>query len=195
MKVGLYFGSFNPIHIGHLIIANTVRGYTGLNQVWFVVSPHNPFKTSKSLLSDVDRLRMVELAVEDNFDLRACNVEFGMPKPSYTIDTLVYLMERYPQHEFSLIMGEDNLVHFHKWKNSQQVLESVGHIYTYPRPYVEEAKIREEIKNHPNVEMVEAPLLDISATFIRNCIKNDRPIKYLVHDRVEEYIYARKLYY
>lgn len=193
MKVGLFFGSFNPIHIGHLIIANTVRGFTGLDQAWFVVSPHNPFKKAKSLLSDVERLRMVELAVEDNFELRACNVEFSMPKPSYTIDTLVYLKERYPQHQFSLIMGVDNLVHFHKWKNYRDVLERVN-VYTYPRPDVDESKMREEIKNHPRIEMVEAPLLNISATFIRKCIQNQISIKYLVHERVEEYISARKLY-
>lgn len=193
MKVGLFFGSFNPIHIGHLIIANTVRGFTSLDQVWFVVSPHNPFKKAKSLLSDVERLRMVELAVEDNFELRACNVEFSMPKPSYTIDTLVYLKEKYPQHQFSLIMGVDNLSHFHKWKNYREVLERAN-IYTYPRPDVDESKMREEIKNHPRVEMVDAPLLNISATFIRKCIQNQVPVKYMVHERVEEYISARKLY-
>lgn len=136
---------------------------------------------------------MVELAVEDNFELRACNVEFSMPKPSYTIDTLVYLKERYPQHQFSLIMGVDNLVHFHKWKNYRDVLERVN-VYTYPRPDVDESKMREEIKNHPRIEMVEAPLLNISATFIRKCIQNQISIKYLVHERVEEYISARKLY-
>lgn len=194
MKVGLFFGSFNPIHIGHLIIANTVRGYTKLNQVWFVVSPQNPFKTTKSLLPDIDRLRMVELAIEDNFDLRACNVEFSMPKPSYTVDTLTYLSERYSQHQFFIIMGHDNLVHFHKWKNYKQILEYTG-IFTYPRPNVNVASMQDEIKNHPKIKMVEAPLLDISATFIRNCVKNEIPIKYLVHEKVEEYIYDRKLFF
>lgn len=193
MKVGLFFGSFNPLHVGHLIIANTVRGYTQLNQVWFVVSPQNPFKTTKSLLPDVDRLRMVELAIEDNFDLRACNVEFSMPKPSYTVDTMAYLTERYPQHQFYLIMGNDNLAHFHKWKNYKQILEYTG-IFTYPRPHVDQSAMQEEIKNHPKIEMVEAPLLDISATFIRKCIKNEISIKYLVHEKVEEYIYDRKLF-
>lgn len=194
MKVGLFFGSFNPIHIGHMIIANIVRECTELNQVWFVVSPQNPFKTTKSLLPDIDRLRMVELAIEDNFDLRACNVEFSMPKPSYTVDTLAYLSEKYPQHEFYLIMGNDNLLHFHKWKNYKQILKYAG-IFTYPRPNADASKIEEEIKNHPKIEMVEAPLLDISATFIRNCVKNEISIKYLVHEKVEEYIYARKLFY
>ncbi|WPP52535.1 nicotinate (nicotinamide) nucleotide adenylyltransferase [Catalinimonas niigatensis] len=193
MKVGLFFGSFNPIHVGHLIIANTVRGYTKLDQVWFVVSPQNPFKSSKSLLSDVDRLRMVELAIEDNFDLRVSNVEFSMPKPSYTVDTLAYLKDRYPQHHFTLILGSDNLRHFHKWKNYQEILSQHG-IIIYPRPDYEKDKIREEIKNHPAIRMVNAPLMDISATFIRDCIKKDISIKYLVHDRVEEYISAKKFY-
>lgn len=177
-----------------MIIANIVRECTELNQVWFVVSPQNPFKTTKSLLPDIDRLRMVELAIEDNFDLRACNVEFSMPKPSYTVDTLAYLSEKYPQHEFYLIMGNDNLLHFHKWKNYKQILKYAG-IFTYPRPNADASKIEEEIKNHPKIEMVEAPLLDISATFIRNCVKNEISIKYLVHEKVEEYIYARKLFY
>lgn len=193
MKVGLFFGSFNPIHVGHLIIANTVKGYTDLNQVWFVVSPQNPFKNTRSLLPEIDRLRMVELAVESNFDLRACNVEFSMPKPSYTVDTLAYLSERYPQHAFSLVMGNDNLAHFHKWKNHQQILSYAG-IYTYPRPNVDTSSIQEEIKNHPKIEMVDAPLLDISATFIRNCLKNNIPITYLVPEKVEQYIMDRKLF-
>ncbi|WKN32034.1 nicotinate (nicotinamide) nucleotide adenylyltransferase [Porifericola rhodea] len=193
MKVGLFFGSFNPIHIGHLIIANTVKGYAELDQVWFVVSPQNPFKSSKSLLPDVDRLKMVELAIEDNFELRASNVEFSMPKPSYTVDTLTYLKERYPNHHFSLILGSDNLNHFHKWKNYQEILNHYG-IIVYPRPGTELEKTKEEIKNHPAIRMVEAPLIDISATFIRNCIKNDISIKYLVHDSVAEYIEDKKYY-
>lgn len=193
MKVGLFFGSFNPIHIGHLIIANTIRGYTELDQVWFVVSPQNPFKSAKSLLSDVDRLRMVELAIEDNFELRVSNVEFSMPKPSYTVDTLAYLKDRYPQHHFSLILGSDNLSHFHKWKNYQEILNHYGMI-VYPRPNTDEKKVKEQIKNHPNIRMVKAPLIDISATFIRDSIKNNVPIRYLVHDKVAEYIDAKKFY-
>lgn len=194
MKVGLFFGSFNPIHVGHLIIANTLRGYTELDQVWFVVSPQNPFKSSKSLLSDVDRLRMVELAIEDNFDLRVSNIEFSMPKPSYTVDTLAYLKDRYPQHEFSLMLGSDNLHHFHKWKNYQVILEHHG-IIIYPRPKTDENKIKDELKNHPGIRMVDAPLMDISATFIRKCLKQNISIKYLVHDAVAAYIYDRKLYF
>lgn len=193
MKVGLFFGSFNPIHVGHLIIANTVRGYTELDQVWFVVSPQNPFKSARSLLPDVDRLRMVELAIEDNFDLRVSNVEFSMPRPSYTADTLAYLSDRYPSHDFSLILGSDNLHHFHKWKNFREILQHYG-LIVYPRPNTDENRIREEIKNHPSLRMVDAPLIDISATFIRECLRRDIPIRYLVHDNVAQYIYDRKLY-
>lgn len=164
-----------------------------MDQVWFVVSPQNPFKHTKSLLPEVDRLRMVELAVENNFDLRACNVEFSMPKPSYTVDTLAYLSERYPHHTFSLLMGNDNLVHFHKWKNYQQIL-AYANIYTYPRPDTSAATVQDEIKNHPKIRMVDAPLLDISATFIRRCLKNNIPIQYLVPEKVEQYILDRKLF-
>lgn len=180
--------------MGHLIIANTLRGYTELDQVWFVVSPQNPFKSSKSLLSDVDRLRMVELAIEDNFDLRVSNIEFSMPKPSYTVDTLAYLKDRYEQHQFSLILGSDNLHHFHRWKNYHVILEHHS-LIVYPRPKTDENKMKDEIKNHPSIRMVDAPLMDISATFIRKCLKNDISIRYLVHDRVAEYIYDRKLYF
>lgn len=193
MEVGLFFGSFNPIHTGHLIVANIVREYSGLKQVWFVVSPQNPFKKQSSLLNEVDRLRMVEMAVEDNFDLRACNAEFSMPKPSYTIDTLVYLQERYPQNNFHLISGSDVLTHFHRWKNYQEILKQ-ARVLVYPRPNVDTERIREEIKNHPKIQMVSAPLLDISATFIRGCIRDNISIKYLIPDAVADYINSRKLY-
>src|SRR5690606_4046198 len=171
MNIGLFFGSFNPIHIGHLIIANTVAELKGIDQVWFVVSPLNPFKSSKSLLHEFDRLDMVELAIEDNFDMRASNVEFDMPKPSYTVDTLTYLAEKYPQHHFRLIIGEDNLEKFHKWKNYKKIIELFG-LEVYPRPGMNKESKRpargieaeaattardniapEEIKNHPNIRM------------------------------------------
>ncbi|MEM9671157.1 MAG: nicotinate (nicotinamide) nucleotide adenylyltransferase [Bacteroidota bacterium] len=193
MKVGLFFGSFNPIHTGHLIVANVVREYSDLDQVWFVVSPQNPFKKQHSLLNEIDRLRMVELAVEDNFDLRACNAEFSMPKPSYTIDTLVYLQERYSQHQFSLVAGSDVLTHLHRWKNSNEILKQ-AQVLVYPRPNVAIEKIRPEIREHPNIKKVEAPLLEISATFIRKCIQDEVSIKYLVPDLVADYIHSRKLY-
>lgn len=190
MEIGLFFGSFNPIHIGHLIIANTIVEQKDISQVWFIVSPLNPFKSSKSLLHEFDRLDMVELAIEDNYNFKASDVEFNMPRPSYTIDTLTYLAEKYPQHHFRLIIGEDNLKNFHKWKNSQQILDLYG-LDVYPRPNVDGTA---KVKEHPNVRIVEAPLLDISATYIRNAVRNNRSIKYIVHDRVMEYIKNKKLY-
>lgn len=174
-------------------MANVVREYSDLDQVWFVVSPQNPFKKQHSLLNEIDRLRMVELAVEDNFDLRACNAEFSMPKPSYTIDTLVYLQERYSQHQFSLVAGSDVLTHLHRWKNSNEILKQ-AQVLVYPRPNVAIEKIRPEIREHPNIKKVEAPLLEISATFIRKCIQDEVSIKYLVPDLVADYIHSRKLY-
>ena len=198
MNIGLFFGSFNPIHLGHLIIANVVREQTDLQQVWFVVSPQNPFKKAKNLLNEYDRLRMVELAVEDNYDLRACNIEFSMPKPSYTADTLAYLGEKYPQHNFHLILGSDNLTHFHRWKDYQAIIDH-HLLYVYARPSevrLEEAapKVAEEISSHSNLNYVEAPLLNISATFIRNLVRQDRSVKYLVADAVADYIRDKKLY-
>ncbi len=196
MKIGLFFGSFNPIHIGHLIIANTLKSFTRLDQVWFVVSPQSPFKHSHSLLPDIDRLRMVELAIADNYDMRASNAEFSMPKPSYTIDTLTYLTAQYPRHQFYLIIGEDNLLHFHKWKNHDQILKNFG-LLVYPRPDMKKQALSEKvkkIKEHPSVKMIDAPLIDISATYIRNCVRKEISIKYLVPDAVAEYIAAHKLF-
>ncbi|MDN5205177.1 nicotinate (nicotinamide) nucleotide adenylyltransferase [Fulvivirgaceae bacterium BMA10] len=189
MKIGLFFGSFNPIHLGHLIIANVMVESTDMKQVWFVVSPQNPFKSSRSLLHEFDRLKMVEAAINDNYNLRACNVEFGMPKPSYTVDTLAYLSDKYPQHDFKLIIGEDNLPSFPKWKNHQVILEQFG-VYVYPRPDAGHSKLKE----HPNVRFVNAPLLNISATFIRDNVKKGRSIKYLVHEDVETYIQSHNLF-
>lgn len=189
MKIGLFFGSFNPIHVGHLIIANTMAYTTDLEQVWFIVSPQNPFKKNKGLLHEFDRLTMVEKAISDNYRLKANDIEFSMPKPSYTIDTLARLSERYPTHEFKLIMGEDNLVQFENWKNYDKILEYYE-LYVYPRPNTPDHKF----KNHPKVKFIEAPLLDISATFIRNSIKAGKPIRYMVSDVVEEHIRWKKFY-
>ncbi|MGK7392152.1 MAG: nicotinate (nicotinamide) nucleotide adenylyltransferase [Candidatus Cyclobacteriaceae bacterium M2_1C_046] len=189
MNVGLLFGSFNPIHTGHLIIANLIKEQTDLQQVWFVVSPQNPFKKRSSLLHEFDRLDMVRAAVFDNYDLRECDIEFNMPRPSYTVDTLAYLSEKYPDHHFKLIMGEDNLKHLHKWKNYEVILENYG-ILVYPRPDNSEDKKLD----HPNIELVKAPVLDISATFIRNCVKNNISLRYLVPDPVEELIRTKKFY-
>ena len=194
VEIGLFFGSFNPIHTGHLVIANVIKEATDLQQVWFVVSPQSPFKKANTLLNEYDRLRMVELAVEENFDLRACNIEFSLSKPSYTVDTLVHLEERYPQHRFHLLLGSDNLTHFHKWKNYQSILEYRS-LYVYPRPDVSEDKIPDIVRNHPHIQRVEAPLLDISATFIRQCLRQNQSIQYLVPDPVIAFIMDKKLYW
>lgn len=190
MRIGLFFGSFNPIHIGHLVIADVMATHTDLDQVWFVVSPQNPFKSSRSLLHEFDRLKMVELAIADNYKLKAVDVEFHMPRPSYTADTLAYLSDKHPDHEFRLIIGEDNLVHFHKWKNYQSILDHYG-LYVYPRPDVDKNKIQ---VSHENIRYVSSPMLDISATFIREAIKNQRSVRYLLHESVIGYIEQKKFY-
>jgi nicotinate-nucleotide adenylyltransferase len=190
LRIGLFFGSFNPIHIGHLVIADVMADHTDLGQVWFVVSPQNPFKSSKTLLHEFDRLKMVELAVADNFKFRASDVEFNMPKPSYTADTLAYLSDKHPEHEFVLIIGEDNLVHFHKWKNYQAILDNYG-LYVYPRPQVDRSKIKVE---HANIRYVESPMLDISATFIRDAIRNEHSVQYLLPQTVADYVRFKKFY-
>lgn len=189
MKIGLFFGSFNPIHMGHLIIANLMVGATDLKKVWFVVSPLNPFKSSKGLLHEFDRYDMVRAAIHDNYLLEVSDVEFHLPKPSYTIHTLVHLRERHPDTEFKVILGEDNLASFTKWKNHERILEDYG-LYVYRRPNVQLS----QPVSHPNITFVEAPLLDISATFIRNCIRNKQSIRYLVPDVVEEMIRTKGFY-
>ena len=188
-KIGLFFGSFNPIHMGHLIIANLMVETTDLYRVWFVVSPQNPFKPSKGLLHAFDRYDMVRTAIHDNYSLEVTDVEFHLPVPSYTIHTLVHLREKHPDKRFSVIIGEDNLVNFAKWKNHDQILEQYG-LYVYPRPSTQPS----ELKTHPNVTFVDAPMLDISATFIRNCIRNKQSVRYLVPDAVEEMIRAKGFY-
>jgi nicotinate-nucleotide adenylyltransferase len=188
-KIGLFFGSFNPIHIGHMIIANIMAENTDLNKVWFVVSPQNPFKPSKGLLHEFDRYDMVKAAIADHYKLEVSDVEFNLPKPSYTIHTLAYLTEKHPGKEFKVIIGEDNLESFAKWKNHEQILEQFG-LYVYPRPHVTNS----ELKRHPNVKLIEAPLLDISATYIRSCIKNNKSIRYLVPEPVEQLIRLKHFY-
>lgn len=189
MKVGLLFGSFNPVHIGHLIIANYMAQNTDLKQVWFVVSPQNPFKQSHTLLHEQDRLQMVRLAIDDNAALNATDIEFNMPRPSYTIDTLAYLQQRYPSYEFALIMGEDNLPTLPKWKNYEQLLAN-HEIYVYPRSRTAETVL----KSHPKVKLVPAPNLDLSATFIRETVKAGKSIRYLVPESVETYIKLKKFW-
>ncbi|GGC02305.1 nicotinate (nicotinamide) nucleotide adenylyltransferase [Dyadobacter sediminis] len=189
MKIGLFFGSFNPIHIGHLIIANTMATSADLEQVWFVVSPQNPFKKNNSLLHEFDRYDLVQRAISDNSALKVTDFEFHMPKPSYTIDTLIRMQEKYPQHEFRLIIGEDNLAQFPNWKNHDKILEYTG-LLVYPRP---DSK-KHIFGNHPAVKFVEAPLLDISATYIRNCLKTGKSIRYMVPEPVEQLIRIKKFY-
>jgi len=183
MKVGLFFGSFNPIHIGHLFIANHMACHTDLDEVWFVVSPQNPFKKKSTLLPEYDRLHLVNLAIEGNEKLLASNIEFGLPKPSYTIDTLVYLEEKYPKREFSLIMGADNLPTLHKWKNSDILINNYN-IYVYQRPGTEL-----NMKDYPNnIKLQETPQILLSASYIRQQLKENKSVKYLVPDSVEKEI-------
>jgi nicotinate-nucleotide adenylyltransferase len=189
LKIGLFFGSFNPIHTGHLIIASYLVEYSDLQQIWFVVSPHNPLKLKKSLLNESDRLEMVRLAINDDSRLKASHIEFNLPQPSYTIDTLTYLHEKFPSHEFVLIMGSDSLKSLPKWKNYQLLLEKYQ-IYVYPRP----GEIFTPDEKETQVKVFDAPLMKISATHIRNSIKNGRSIKYLVPDSVITFIDKWGLY-
>jgi nicotinate-nucleotide adenylyltransferase len=189
MKIGLFFGSFNPIHIGHLIIASVMAETTDLKKVWFVVSPQNPLKPSKGLLHEFDRYDMVRAAVYGSYKLEVTDIEFHLPRPSYTIHTLVHLKEKHPDKEFKVIIGEDNLLNFPKWKNHEIILNDYG-LYVYPRPGAQPS----ELKMHPHVTLVNAPMLDISATFIRNCIRNNQSVRYLVPDPVEEMIRTKGFY-
>lgn len=182
MKIGLYFGSFNPVHIGHLIIANHTVNETELNQVWFVVSPQNPFKQSASLLNEYHRLHLIKAAIDGENNLRASSVEFGLPKPSYTVDTLAYLKEKYPEHEFSVLMGSDGFQNLNKWKNYEVIVNDYP-IYVYKRP-----GFPVEQTHGAQVQVLEAPLLEISSTHIRELVKNKKSIRFLVPDVVKEEI-------
>lgn len=187
MKIGLYFGSFNPIHTGHLIIAAHVANHTDVQQVWLVVSPQNPLKHG-GLLNEYDRLHLVQLAIEEDPQLRASDAEFKLPRPSYTIDTLTYLQEKYPQHEFAVIMGGDSFQNIHRWKNYQALLRDYP-IYIYNRPGF---SITET--HGARITILDAPLLEISATQVRNFVKEGKSIRYLVPDKVREEI-ERSHYY
>ncbi|MCA6066710.1 nicotinate-nucleotide adenylyltransferase [Chryseobacterium sp. RG1] len=191
-KVGLFFGSFNPIHIGHLILANYILENSDMNEVWFVVSPQNPFKDKKTLLNDHNRLDMVELALKNYPNIKASNVEFSLPKPSYTIDTLVYLNEKYPQYSFSLIMGEDNLKSLHKWKNADYLIKNY-HIIVYPRIPEDEAKVP-EYQQHENISLIKAPIIELSATEIRNMIKENKNVRPMLPPEVFEYLDGSSFY-
>ena len=189
MKVALFFGSFNPIHNGHLIIANYIVEHTTVDQLWMVVSPHNPLKKRATLANDYDRLHLVNIATEQHDKIFSCDIEFNLPKPSYTIDTLVYLKEKYPDHEFELVMGADNLVNFHKWKNYENILDA-HRILVYGRPDY----TPDQFVDHPSIKMIEAPLMEISSTVIRNLIKQKKSFLYWVPLSVHDEILMSGLY-
>jgi nicotinate-nucleotide adenylyltransferase len=191
MKIGLYFGTFNPIHVGHLIIANHMAEHSDLEQIWMVVTPHNPLKQKNTLLDDYQRLHLVRLATEDYSKIKPSDIEFKLPQPNSTVNTLAHLMEKYPQHEFSLIMGEDNLKSLHKWKNYEYILQH-HNIYIYPR--VSEEAENPTLKNHPSVHWIDAPIVEISSTFIRENIKNNKNVRPLLPHNVWEYVDHNNFY-
>jgi nicotinate-nucleotide adenylyltransferase len=203
MNIGLYFGTFNPIHIGHLIIANYMADYTDLDQVWLVVSPQNPLKKKKSLLEDYHRLALVKEAIYDNNKIKVSDIEFGLPKPSYTANTLAHLKEKYPENQFNLIMGEDNLRTFHKWKNYEVILEK-HKLYVYPRVLtIQEEEEVEEIGYLPENKLLEhksvirceeAPVMKVSSSFIRQAIKDGKDVRYLLSERVHKYLDEMNFY-
>jgi len=194
-KIGLYFGSFNPIHIGHMAIAGYLTEFTHLDQVWFVVSPHNPLKKKESLLDDYQRLYMVQQAIGDNDRLRASDIEFRLPVPSYTIDTLAYLGEKHPLHHFSVVMGEDNLYTIHKWKNAEELVKKYE-IYVYPRPESPkpESLLLDQLLSVARIHHVNAPLMFISGTFIRSGIKKKKNMSYYLAPPVWKYIEEMHFY-
>ena len=189
MKIGLFFGSFNPVHTGHLIIASYMANYVGLDEVWMVVSPHNPLKNKMGLTNMYDRLEMVRLATDNADHVKVSDIEFGLPQPSYTIDTLTYLEEKYPTKSFALIMGADNLASFKKWKNYEVLLKNYQ-IYVYPRPGVDLS----EWVDHPSIKLTDTPQMDISSTFIRKAIKEKKNIQYFVPENVITFMESKNMY-
>jgi len=191
MKIGLYFGTFNPIHSGHMIIANHMAEFSGLDQVWMVVTPHNPHKNKSTLLDDYKRLEMVFLATQEYAKLKPSDIEFKLPQPNYTVNTLVHLEEKFPNYEFALIMGEDNLRSFHKWKNYEAILENHS-IYVYPR--ISEEVASTEFENHTSIHFINAPVVEISSTFIRESIMLGKNVRPLLPYEVWRYIDHNNLY-
>ena len=191
LKVGLYFGTFNPIHVGHLTIANHIAEFSDLDQVWFVVTPHSPFKKKSSLLEDHHRLEMVYRATKDYPKLRECDIEFKLPQPNYTINTLTYLEEKYPDKEFALIMGEDNLKSFHKWKHCELILERHT-IYVYPR--ISEGKTESRVTEHNKIIKIDAPIMELSSTFIRKSIKEGKNVRPMLPEAVWHYLDEMNFY-
>lgn len=189
MQTGLFFGSFNPVHVGHMVLANYFLAETELKEVWFVVSPHNPLKEKSGLIHERYRLEMVKLAIGDFVKMKASNIEFGLPQPSYTVNTLAHLQEKYPKKEFALIMGSDNLQTFHKWKNYEAILEK-HFIYVYPRPGFDEGKF----KGHPKIKMTEAPLIEISSTYIRKAVKEKKDVRFYMPAPAWEYMKEMHFY-
>ena len=190
-KIGLYFGTFNPIHIGHLAIANHIAEFSDLDEIWMVVTPHNPFKKKSSLLDNHHRLEMVYLATESYDSIIPSDIEFKLPQPNYTVNTLIHLQEKYPDHHFNLIMGEDNLKSFHKWKNYEVILEN-HNIYVYPR--VSEGQVETQFEGHPKIHKVDAPIMEISSTFIRKSIAEKKDIRPLLPEDVWKYIDEMNFY-
>ena len=189
MKTGLFFGSFNPIHTGHLIIANYMANYTDLAEVWMIVSPHNPLKDKRALTKMYDRLEMAKLATENTENIKVSDIEFSLPQPSYTVDTLTHLHERYPEKEFVLIMGADNLASLKKWKNYEILLRDYK-ILVYPRPGVD----TKEWQNHSSIIFTNTPLMEISSTFIRKAIKEKKNVQFFLAEKVIDFIEGKGMY-
>ena len=191
MKVGLFFGTFNPIHIGHMIIANYIAEFSDLDEVWFVITPLSPFKQKASMLGNVHRLALANIAVENYPKLKTSDIEFNLVEPNYTINTLAYIEEKFPKHQFSLIMGEDNLKGFHKWKNYNTILNNYN-LYVYPR--VSGGNTQHQLLNHKNVHQVNAPIVEISSTFIRKAIKDKKDVRTMLPLKVWNYIDEMNFY-
>ena len=191
MKIGLYFGTFNPIHIGHLIIANHLAEYSNLDKIWLVITPHNPFKKKNSLLDNHHRYQLVQRAIESYPKLEASTIEFDLSQPNYTVNTLVHLQEKYPDHEFCLIMGEDNLKSLHKWKNYETIIDNHD-IYVYPR--ISNSEVPDQFKDHSKIHVIDAPVVEISSTFIRKAIKANKNCRPLLPREVWQYIDEMNFY-